>query len=162
MTPNIAAFLAMISHSEGTDRAADPYRVCYGFAHTIVSLADHPAVTGEWVGERLPDAYCVSAGIAPPCHSSAAGRYQLTKPTWSRLKAKLGLTAFDGPAQDDAAVELLKEAGSFDLINAGRIGEAVAVEHGEWASLPGSKAGQPQTPLTALLAAYSGAGGALA
>jgi muramidase (phage lysozyme) len=162
MTPNVTAFLTMVAHSEGTDRAPDPYRVCYGFSHTIQSLADHPAITGEWLGARLPDKYCIAAGLAPPCHSSAAGRYQITKGTWIRLKGRLLLTAFTPEAQDDAAVELLKEAGSLDLINAGSIEAAANIEHSEWASLPGSTSGQPQTPLVALLSAYTQAGGALA
>jgi hypothetical protein len=28
---NIEAFLALIRHSEGTDKAPDPYWVCYGY-----------------------------------------------------------------------------------------------------------------------------------
>jgi muramidase (phage lysozyme) len=114
------------------------------------------------MGERLPDKYCIAAGLNPPCHSSAAGRYQITKGTWIRLKGRLLLTSFMPEAQDDAAVELLKEAGAFDLINAGSIKAAINLEHSEWASLPGSTSGQPQTPLVALLAAYTGAGGMVA
>jgi len=54
---NVAAFLAMIQRAEGTSAAGrDPYRVCYGYRHTIGNMRDHPAVTGEWRGERLPDA----------------------------------------------------------------------------------------------------------
>lgn len=162
MTPNIAAFLSMTAHSEGTDRAADPYRVVYGFELTLTSLSDHPAITGEWLGARLPDKYCIAAGITPPCHSSAAGKYQITKGTWIRLKARLALNDFTATSQDDAAVELLKEAGSFDLINAGNLQAAVNLEHSEWASLPGSTSGQPQTPMVALIAAYTAAGGMVA
>ena len=56
---NVAAFLSMIASSEGTDRAADPYRVCFGYKHTIADLGDHPAITGEWKGEGVkgPEAF---------------------------------------------------------------------------------------------------------
>jgi muramidase (phage lysozyme) len=162
LSPNETAFLTMLAHSEGTDRAPDPYRVVYGYSHTIADPRDHPAVTGEWLGAPLPDEYCTRAGLSAPCHSSAAGRYQITKGTWLRLKARLSLPDFTGPSQDAAAVELLAEAGSLGLVNSGSIEAAVNIEHGEWASLPGSTSGQPQTPMLALLAAYTGAGGRLA
>lgn len=158
MTPNVAAFLTMISHSEGTDRAADPYRCCFAFKHTIVSLADHPAVTGEWHGEPL--------GFLGPEYvgkvSTAAGRYQIIKPTWLSLKARLRLPDFTGPSQDDGAIQLIKDHGALDLIFAGKITEAIHACRAEWASLPGSDSGQPQARLTDLVNAYGDAGGSFA
>lgn len=156
MTPNMAGFLTMLSHSEGTDRAADSYRVCYAFHHTIVDLRDHPSVTGEWKGESL-------ASLGPQyAHSisTAAGRYQLIKPTWLDCKAALHLPDFTAPSQDDAAIYLIKQKGALDLVNSGRVAEAINLCHGVWASLPGSTSGQPQTSFAALMNAYSAAGGA--
>jgi len=157
MLANVAAFLAMISHSEGTDRAPDPYRVCYGYKHTIVSLADHPAVTGEWKGEPLDDLGPAYVGM----RSTAAGRYQLIKPTWLTLKAKLYLSDFTGPSQDAAALELLREKGAYDLVKGGQVADAITLCHGIWASLPGSTSGQPQRTFAQLLEAYGAAGGVL-
>jgi muramidase (phage lysozyme) len=164
MTPNLNGFLTMLSHSEGTDRAADSYRCCFGFKYEIHDLAYHPAEvrpdgTREWGGEKLPDARCIAAGLHPPCHSSAAGRYQITLPTWLRLKAKLSLHNFGPDAQDDCAVQLIKERGALDLIYAGEIAAAISKCSGEWASLPGSSAQQPQRSFAQLLNAYQAAGG---
>ena len=83
MTSNVAAMLATIRHSEGTDRALDPYRVVYGFTLTLVSLMDHPAITGEWLGAQTPYG-----------HTSAAGAYQIEVGTWRDCKAALRLTDF--------------------------------------------------------------------
>jgi lysozyme len=162
MIPNQAAFCSMLSHSEGTDRAADPYRVVYGYEHTIVSLADHPAVTGEWKGARLPDQTCIAAGFSPGCVSTAAGRYQITKPTWVRLKGILRLANFGPEAQDDACLQLIKERGALDLVNSGAIAQAVRLCRSEWASLPGGTSGQPEQLLANLLTSFTGAGGVLA
>lgn len=161
MLQNLAAFLTTVSHSEGTDRAVDPYRVVYGFSHTIVSLVDHPAVTGEWRGERLPDQMCVDAGFSPGCVSTAAGRYQITRPTWLRLKGVLRLQSFAPECQDDACVQLIKERGALQLVNVGDIAGAVAACKSEWASLPGGLSGQPEAKLADLLKAFTSAGGVL-
>jgi muramidase (phage lysozyme) len=166
-TPNLQAFLATLSHSEGTDRAADPYRVTYAFKYEIHDLAYHPAEvrndgTCEWHGEKLPDAMCIAAGLHPPCVSTAAGRYQITKATWLRLKVLLQLRNFGPDSQDDCAVQLIKERGALDLIFAGEIAAAISKCSGEWASLPGSSAQQPQRTFAQLLNAYSTAGGGFA
>lgn len=154
----------MVSHAEGTDRAADSYRVCYAFKYEIHDLSYHPAElrpdgTREWKGEQLPDAMCIAAGIHPPCFSTAAGRYQINHATWVRLKALLQLHNFGPDSQDDAAVQLIKERGALDLIYAGEIAAAISKCSGEWASLPGSSAQQPQRTFAQLLNAYSSAGG---
>jgi muramidase (phage lysozyme) len=166
MTANMAAFLTMISHSEGTDRPpapADPYRTCYGFKHVIVSLSDHPSVDtpghpAEWHGESL-----VSLG-SQYAHSisTAAGRYQLIRPTWMECQAALGLTDFTGPSQDDAAIWLIKEKGAMDIVNSGRVTDGIELCHGIWASLPGNSSGQPHRSVAELIHAYADAGGAFA
>lgn len=164
MTPNLNGFLTMLSHAEGSDRAKDPYRCCYAFKYEIHDLAYHPAEvrpdgTREWVGEQLADAQCIAAGLHPPCWSTAAGRYQINKGTWLRLKAKLTLRNFGPDAQDDCAVQLIKERGALDLIYAGEVAAAISKCSGEWASLPGNPAGQPQRSFAQLLNTYQVAGG---
>ena len=162
MTPNQAAFLAMVRHSEGTDQAPDPYRVCYSFCHTITDMSDHPYFTGEWKGIELPDHMCVAAGLQPPCKSTAAGAYQITHTTWARAKAKLKLSSFNQAAQDDAALDDISSVGGIALINAGRIRDAIQACRVIWASLPGNPAHQPQRSLADLLSEYSSVGGELA
>lgn len=164
MTPNVSAFLHMISVSEGTDRASDSYRVCYGFKHTIIDLNYHPAcprppmMEPEWHGESLENLGPAYKGLI----STAAGRYQITKHTWMALQAKLNLPDFSGPSQDDAAIQLIKEKGALDLVFGGRVGEAITACSGIWASLPGSNSGQPQKRFADLINAYGNAGGGFA
>lgn len=158
-TDNLPAFLAMIRMAEGTSRAADPYRVCFAYRHTIVDLVDHPAITGEWRGERLTDAQCIAAGFSPGCVSTAAGAYQMTKPTWREAKRALGLVDFGPESQDRAAVYLIRRRGAIDAIAEGRITDAIHLCRQEWASLPGAGYGQPERQLASLLGAFEAAGG---
>ena len=159
---NTRAFLAMIAFAEGTDQRADPYRVCFGYRHTIENLADHPAVTREWLGEKLPDAVCRGAGHQPGCVSTAAGRYQLIRPTWLRCKRALALSDFGPASQDAAAVYLIKQRFALDDVQRGRVADAVAKVRAEWASLPGAGYNQPERRIAALTEAYVLAGGNLA
>lgn len=159
---NIAAYIRMIHQSEGTAEALDPYRVCYGYKHSISSFANHPAVTGEWRGERLSDAMCANAGFGPGCVSTAAGAAQIIKPTWLRVAAKLGLTDFSPASQDAATVELISSRGALEDVKAGRISAAVLKCKNEWASLPGNYAKQGQRSMGVLLAWYQQNGGYVA
>lgn len=159
---NVAAMLTMIAWAEGTEREPDPYRVCFGYRHVIADLRDHPAITGEWRGERLSDAMCRAAGFGPGCVSTAAGRYQIIRPTWATLKRALGLPDFGAQSQDRAAVELLRRRGALEHAKAGRVREAIAAARQEWASLPGNTAGQPQRATDDLVAVYEQAGGMVA
>jgi muramidase (phage lysozyme) len=94
--------------------------------------------------------------------STAAGRYQINRPTWEHVSARLALTNFSPASQDDAAVELVKEAGALDAVNAGDLATAVERCAHIWASLPGSTSGQPEAKMAALIGAFVGAGGTLA
>lgn len=159
---NTRAFLTLLGWSEGTERASDPYRVVYGYKHVIQSYQDHPAVTGEWRGERLPDSMCRAAGLGPGCISTAAGRYQIILPTWLRAKAALGLPDFSPDSQDRAALWLVERNGGLDDVREGRIPDAIAKVRREWASLPSSGWGQPERAMSSLISVYTTAGGTLA
>lgn len=158
MTANQSAFLAAIRHAEGTDQALDAYRVCFGYRHTLESFADHPTVTGEWRGESIANLGPAYNGLV----SSAAGAYQIIKPTWLALKAKLKLPDFSPASQDAAALELIAEVGASGAVARGDFQAAVYACNGIWASLPGSLAGQPQRSLSVLLGSYLAAGGSVA
>lgn len=159
---NVAAMQATIKQSEGTARAGDPYRVCFAYKHTIASFADHPAVTGEWRGEPLSDAMCAGAGLGPGCVSTAAGAYQIIKPTWLRLKKKLSLPDFSPESQDRACLELLSERGALAYLEQGRFADAVHAARREWASLSGAGYGQGERSIEWLTAKFTEAGGVLA
>lgn len=162
MTPNFAAFLTMLAHSEGVDRALDPYRVCYGYHHTIVDLSFHPAEPREpngaieWPGEPI------TSGIYAGEHSTAAGRYQLILKTFLTLKAQMRLTNFTVGAQDACAIALIRQHGAFQDVYLGAIRSAIAKCHNEWASLPGGSSGEPEHPIEFLLDRYTAAGGMIA
>lgn len=158
----IAAALDAVSHAEGTAGRGDPYRVCFGYRHTVQSLADHPAVTGEWRGEVLSDAMCKGAGYGPGCVSTAAGKYQIIKPTWLRLKKKLNLPDFGPASQDAAATELLRERGAVARLEVGDFAGAIEKARKEWASLPGAGYGQGERSIAWLTEKFTNAGGVLA
>ncbi len=160
---NVRAFLQAIKQAEGTANQADPYRVCYAYSHTIVSLREHPAITGEWKGSRLTDEQCRGAGFGPGCVSTAAGAYQIIRPSWERVRDRLGLADFGPASQDRAAIELLRESGALYRIEQGDLQGAVAAARRTWASLPGAGyAGQGMRSMDYVQTAYLNAGGVLA
>ncbi len=155
---NTAAFLSLIGFSEGTNRAADPYRVCYGYRHTVRDMSDHPAATGEWKGESLENLGPSYKGLV----STAAGRYQFILPTWRMCKRALNLPDFSPESQDKAAVYLISKRGALDAVEAGDVATAVSLCRQEWASLPGAGYGQPERKLAQLVDVFTGAGGQIA
>jgi muramidase (phage lysozyme) len=159
---NEAAFLELIAFAEGTSREKDPYAVCYGYKHTIKDFSNHPTITGEWEGEKLPDEYCRKAGFSPGCKSTAAGKYQIIRPTWLGIKKKLFLRDFGRVSQDKAALELLRSVDALDDIRSGQLASAVRKARSIWASLPGANYGQPERRLTDLQAVFTKNGGILA
>jgi len=161
---NQLAFLAVVSHTEGTDRAADPYRVCYSFKHTIIDLNYHPAEHRppdglvEWKGEPLDFLGPQYEGEV----STAAGRYQMRLKTWLGCKGILNLHGFTPDAQNDACVLLLKQRGALALVNAGLIQEAIICCKDEWASFPGGHSHQPEHTSAYMVDFYTQSGGELA
>lgn len=166
LTTNQKAFLSMASVSEGTARAPDPYRVCYKPKppkppHVIVSLDDHPSVSGEWEGESLAD---LGANYEHSV-STAAGRYQIIKPTWLDFKKffgmpEKGIGLFAGPYQDACAMWLIKQHGALTAVNCGQVETAVQLCANIWASFAGSTApDQHHNSLQMLSAAFESNGG---
>ena len=142
---NLSAFLYMIRSTEHVyprDVVNDAaYSIFYG-GSKFQSFRDHPVITGEKKGVPLPDEMCRAAGLKPGCVSTAAGAYQMIKPTWVRMRDRLNLPDFSPLSQDLAAVGLLDEIGAVDLIYAGDIEGAIHKASKIWASLPGSTAQQ--------------------
>jgi len=146
---NVCAFLDTIAVSEiGRDLLAksdNGYDVLVGATAEVPilfkSYAKHPHI----LDKKLD--------------STAAGRYQFIWPTWSNLAQKLRLNSFSPLCQDLACIGLLTEIGAIEHIGAGRFDQAVSIASGQWASLPGSRAGQHINQLNDLRRAYIVAGG---
>jgi lysozyme len=106
-------------------------------------MTDHPVVTGELKGVPLPDHICQAAGLGAGCVSTAAGAYQIIRPTWNRVREIAPrLPDFSPASQDEAAIRILNEAGVIPLIQAGEIDSAIKKASKIWASLPYSQAQQ--------------------
>ena len=158
MPSAVAAFLYMIRASEHIfprDVENDAaYNIFYGGAR-FNDLSDHPVNTGEMRPVKLPDAMCRAAGFGPGCVTTAAGAYQIIKPTWNRVRDKLGLVDFSPASQDRAAVELLEESGAMELLGLDDLEGAIRVASKVWASLPGSTAQQNPKKLAYALDRYA-------
>lgn len=150
--PNMLAFLDMLAHSEIgpglLQHSDDGYDVLVGSTARapllFTSYATHPNVYNR----RL--------------NSTAAGRYQFLARYWPAYRAQLGLSDFGPISQDRWAIELIREAGAFKLVQLGMIEEAITKCAHLWASLPGAGYEQHENGLADLLAVYKVAGGEVA
>ena len=149
LTPNMNAFLATIRACEGTS-GPNGYRTLFG-GDLFDSFADHP---------RTPVPFRQTDGKQN--FSTAAGAYQFIARTWDRVAAKLGLRDFGPASQDAAAVELIRQAGALDDVNAGRLRDALDKCAPVWASLPASTYPQPKRTYAFAERAYLNNGGTLA
>lgn len=144
---NLDAFLYMIRASEHVfpRDINNAYGIFYG-GRRFFDFSDHPVITGEMKAVTLPDTFCYASGLNPGCVSTAAGAYQIIKPTWQKIRqaGEYGgyLNDFTPQNQDEAAVRLLLKSGALDSISAGDIETAVKKAAKVWASLPGADVGQ--------------------
>jgi lysozyme len=155
---NLSAFLYMIRAAENRLVGDESrYSRFYGNS-TFSDLSDHPVITGEKTGVPLSARMCRAAGFPPGCVSTAAGAYQIIKPTWQRVRAagQWGpyLPDFSPESQDEAARRLLLERGALQRLGEGDFAGAVNAASREWASLPGSRSGQPQRDLSEVISFY--------
>lgn len=141
---NVQAFLMMIRRCEGT-AGPEGYRMMFT-GKLFYSYADHPN----------------QKNTANGLSSTAAGAYQFIYATWKRLQLTLGLDDFSPASQDAAAVELIREKGALEDVEAGRLDAAFLKLNKTWASLPGSPYGQPTKTATAAAAYFTQAGGQIA
>lgn len=159
---NRAAMILAIRKAEGTD-GPDGYRIMFGGRH-FVSYKDHPRSPARFFDRRsLSWKWSSAAG---------AGQFMAVSPipgggstlinTWDRLAKKLKLPDFTPASQDRAMVELFRERGALDDIDAGRFDIACRKLRREWASLPDAGYGQPERTLAFLRTAFVDAGGTLA
>lgn len=156
---NLQAFLNAIRYGEGT-HSENGYSILFG-GRRFYDYDTHPAMAG-WGGVRLSDAQCANAGFGSGCVSTAAGAYQINRPTYNRVAAKLGITDFTPASQDRIAVELISEKGAINDVETGDIAAAVKKVRKVWASLPAAGYGQSEVSLNSFLAYYETEGGVLA
>ncbi|MEG4572256.1 glycoside hydrolase family 104 protein [Microcoleus sp. N3A4] len=107
----VKAFLDTIAAAEGT-ATPEGYRTQYT-GTKFASFQDHPREMrcGRRYGKKL-------------C-SDAAGRYQFLSTTWDRFAQKFGVRDFSPENQDLMAIELIREKGALEDIEAGRLESAV-------------------------------------
>ena len=117
--PNVAAFLKAIAAAEGGG-----YDFKYGalkgrrndrWRFTDMSTHPGPGIDGK---------------------STAAGMYQITRPTWKHHGGNLGLGDFSARTQDLIAVEILRSLGVIEAIKDGQIAEVMPKVARTWAALP--------------------------
>ena len=140
---NVQAFLKAIRLGEGTDDEAGYNRIVGGQQFADDSIHPHVRVF-------LPK-YQV--------YSTAAGAYQIIFPTWQKLCQQYSFPDFTPESQDEAAVALIAGRHALEDVIAGRLKEAVQKCTMEWASLPGSTAGQRTESFDAVEKVYLANGG---
>ena len=146
MNQNSKAFLDMLAFSEGTIGTHDDgYAELVG-GHAFEAYDDHPRA-------RIH----VGGGL----WSTAAGRYQIVVETYDEFKTKLGLKDFSPTSQDAIALALVAARGAEDDLAQGKLARVIALTNSVWASLPGSRYGQPTKTYGDLLTRYLAAGGSV-
>ena len=144
--PNVQAFLRAIRLGEGTSDEAGYNRIVGGGTFADDSVHPHVRVF-------LPK-YQV--------YSTAAGAYQIIFPTWTALCKQYDFPDFTPESQDEAAVALIVGRGALNDVLLGDLKTAVQKCAAEWASLPGSTAGQRTESYQSVENEYLAHGGKLA
>jgi muramidase (phage lysozyme) len=156
ISKNLSAFLSMISWAEGTANipgSDNGYRVIVGstpmFPKLFHDYSDHPRIR-VWI-EKINN------------HSTAAGRYQILERYYDAYKKTLRLPDFSPSSQDAIAIQMIKERRALDLIEQGKIKEAIVKVKKIWASFPNAGyRGQKERGGDDLLLKFLSYGGSLA
>ncbi|WP_426206337.1 hypothetical protein [Pseudomonas sp. TWP3-1] len=153
---NVRAFLETLAQVEGGDyHAKYGYGWAPGFKAGKWTFSDESTHPGPGYGGS----------------TTASGRYQVTKATWSENSVTaMGLTDFSPGTQDLIAVELLRKVGAIELLISGDLKGAVGKASKKWEALPmgpgqgnrpinGKPSGQPFTEYSKVAAMYKSFGG---
>ncbi len=153
---NLKAWLDVVAACEGT-ATPDGYRALFGYDPVRRptrlfdnAFAQHPNIKFSFTQTDGTISF-----------TTAAGRYQIIFPTYSRLSSRLGTSDYTPETQDLMAIELTSERGALLDVETGDIATAVDKCSAEWASLPASHYAQPKRSMEFALAAYQSAGGML-
>lgn len=126
--PNVRAFLGMISDAEGTN--SNGYATAFGGGR-IPSLETHPNKASH-----------ITDNAGHEVTTTAAGRYQVNKPTWDEFSRKVGVSDFSPQSQDLVALGIIRQEGALQDVLSGNFDAAVQKVGNRWASLPTSTADQ--------------------
>lgn len=153
MTPNQKAFLGCIAVSEGTIQIPNSDN---GYKVLVGATPEHPLLFTSY--ETHPNIY------NSEFDSTAAGKYQINKPTWSWYMASNpnALRDFTPATQDAIALWLIDRHGATQDVIDGNFMVAITKCAVIWASLPASPYSQHENSCNQLMAAYVSFGGAIA
>lgn len=140
---NVQAFLKCLRLGEGTLNDSG-YNIIVGGGR-FSDFSGHPGVR-----VKIPRYNVVS---------TAAGAYQIIKPTWTGLVNQYGFKDFTPLNQDRAAVALIAGRNALRDVVSGNFYMAIQKCSKEWASLPGSTAGQRIENISAVKKVYLDNGG---
>lgn len=159
---NRTAFLSMLAWSIGT--AQNPATLNEGYdvivtgaddvAETFTDYAQHPFAAGR--PPKIIDAH--------GHESTQSGRYACPLGFWLSYRDSLGLGDFGPRAQDDISLQMVRERGAIEMVDEGRLSEAIARVCLLWPSLPSDGVTQQyfERRIAPERAAYLSAGGVLA
>jgi len=158
MSANLRAFLYAIAFSElGPDLLAQSDN---GYD---VIVGSRPGKLDRFTTYRAHPHKLVKVMIkGREVASTAAGRYQILGRYADHYMRKLGLRDFGPHAQDQIAIQMIRECRALEDVEAGRFAEAIRKCRSRWASLPGAGYDQHENSLIALQNAFVLAGGTLA
>ncbi len=120
---------------------------------TVLKAPGHPELVGK-SNVTVPDFSGhpnILVQVRPGLNSTAAGRYQFLKGTWTGL----GLPNFSEFNQDVGAVMLMQHRGMITPLLNGDVEQAIMNGNSEWASLPGSPYGQGTRSMNSLKKVYN-------
>jgi len=149
---NRSAFLDMIAHSEMGDKLIT--ETDNGYNVLVGSTPSNPLIFSDY--STHPNI------LNRQFDSTAAGRYQITHPTFLDYCQEVGEIDFGPSAQDMIAEWLLEKSHAMVDVDAGNFEDAVQACSGRWASLPGSTAGQHVNAMSDLKDVFIAAGGVVA
>jgi muramidase (phage lysozyme) len=132
-----------IAYAEGTrNYSQDGYNVLFSF-QTVSSCSSHPN-------------RCIAFGSS--C-STAAGRYQFLKTTWTSIASARNLGSFEPENQERGAAYLISTTRRVDVpqsraMSAAEFTNAMSKLSYEWASLPPGRYGQPNKTSSQMRSMY--------
>lgn len=136
---NLVTFLDLIAWSEGADY------------NTIVTGLNGPETFSDFAEHPFEHRAPQLIRHVPLLTSTAAGRYQLLLRFWRVYKEQLHLPDFSPLSQDKVALQQIHERRATDLIDQGKIEDAIHACSNIWASFPGNHYQQGGKSMQALL-----------
>ena len=155
ISTNMRAWLDTLAWCEGTSTSR--YTKDDGYDVIVNGIDNSPKIMTSYRTHPNIRVKVNNAGLV----STAAGRYQVLKKYWNAYSVLLKLPDFSPENQDRIAIQQIKEFRAIDLIEAGRINQAIVKIGPLWASLPGSGNNQPERDLNAVIARFVAFGGTL-